>query len=257
MSYQSAYFNRKQQAIRTMSDIAAGHTENTVDANSKTTLFPIRYAKDLLAPTADSLQDEVKKAPIAEAAHTSNHVTQGMSQPIEPKLASEEASVTAKMGDEETVLEKAPENKAAVEAQPEAVSESKPEAAVEKPQQSSEPHQTYNANQSLDADVSKDERGLATVMWLGSLVFLMIPAMVVLLNGNASDYLKQQAREALNWTATFLLGSVACTILMLIFIGGPLQVLLSIAHVVFCLLGANAARSGSKYRVPMAWRPLD
>ena len=75
-------------------------------------------------------------------------------------------------------------------------------------------------------------------------------------NSNASPYLKQQAREALNWTSTFVLGSIACTILTLIFIGGPLQILLGVAHLVFCLMGANAARSGNAFRVPMTWRPL-
>lgn len=249
MSYQSAYFNRKQQAIRAMSDIAAGHTENTVAANGEATVFPIRYAKDLMVQTADNLQDEVKQAAIGEAAHTSNHVTQSTTQPIEVNAAFQKSAEGAHANAEELVLEKAPTNTATVEAPSEAV--------TEKQSASSEKYQTYTASQSLHGDVSKDERGLALMMWLGSLVFLMIPAMIVLLNGNASDYLKQQAREALNWTATFLLGSVACTILMLIFIGGPLQVLLSIAHVVFCLLGANAARAGNTFRVPMAWRPLD
>ena len=114
----------------------------------------------------------------------------------------------------------------------------------------------YATAQALDSEVAKDQRDIAAVMWLASLIFLMIPGMLVLLNSNASPYLKQQAREALNWTSTFVLGSIACTILTLIFIGGPLQILLSVAHLVFCLMGANAARSGNAFRVPMTWRPL-
>ena len=114
----------------------------------------------------------------------------------------------------------------------------------------------YATAQALGGDVAKDQRDIAAVMWLASLIFLMIPGMLVLLNHNASPYLKQQAREALNWTSTFVLGSIACTILTLIFIGGPLQILLSVAHLVFCLMGANAARSGNAFRVPMTWRPL-
>ena len=114
----------------------------------------------------------------------------------------------------------------------------------------------YATAQALGGDVAKDQRDIAAVMWLASLIFLMIPGMLVLLNSNASPYLKQQAREALNWTSTFVLGSIACTILTLIFIGGPLQILLSVAHLVFCLMGANAARSGNAFRVPMTWRPL-
>ena len=114
----------------------------------------------------------------------------------------------------------------------------------------------YATAQALGGDVAKDQRDIAAVMWLASLIFLMIPGMLVLLNHNASPYLKQQAREALNWTSTFVLGSIACTILTLIFIGGPLQVLLGVAHLVFCLMGANAARSGNAFRVPMTWRPL-
>ena len=114
----------------------------------------------------------------------------------------------------------------------------------------------YVTAQALGGEVAKDQRDIAAVMWLASLIFLMIPGMLVLLNSNASPYLKQQAREALNWTSTFVLGSIACTILTLIFIGGPLQILLSVAHLVFCLMGANAARSGNAFRVPMTWRPL-
>lgn len=114
----------------------------------------------------------------------------------------------------------------------------------------------YATAQALGGEVAKDQRDIAAVMWLASLIFLMIPGMLVLLNSNASPYLKQQAREALNWTSTFVLGSIACTILTLIFIGGPLQILLSVAHLVFCLMGANAARSGNAFRVPMTWRPL-
>ena len=114
----------------------------------------------------------------------------------------------------------------------------------------------YATAQALDGEVAKDQRDIAAVMWLASLIFLMIPGMLVLLNSNASPYLKQQAREALNWTSTFLFGSIACTILTLIFIGGPLQILLGVAHLVFCLMGANAARSGNAFRVPMTWRPL-
>lgn len=114
----------------------------------------------------------------------------------------------------------------------------------------------YATAQALGGDVAKDQRDIAAVMWLASLIFLMIPGMLVLLNQNASPYLKQQAREALNWTATFVLGSIVCTILTIIFIGGPLQVLLGVAHLVFCLMGANAARNGHAFRVPMTWRPL-
>ena len=114
----------------------------------------------------------------------------------------------------------------------------------------------YATAQALGGEVAKDQRDIAAVMWLASLIFLMIPGMLVLLNHNASPYLKQQAREALNWTSTFVLGSIACTILTLIFIGGPLQILLGVAHLVFCLMGANAARSGNAFRVPMTWRPL-
>ena len=114
----------------------------------------------------------------------------------------------------------------------------------------------YVTAQALGGEVAKDQRDIAAVMWLASLIFLMIPGMLVLLNSNASPYLKQQAREALNWTSTFVLGSIACTILTLIFIGGPLQILLGVAHLVFCLMGANAARSGNAFRIPMTWRPL-
>lgn len=210
MSYQAANFNRNQQAIRSMHEIAAGVNE-TVESTAS--VAPIRYAKDLVASSA------VNSSAVSQAqtVDTADHTAQAQAQPSAAAHASDNSNHA---------------------------------------QTQFSQHQTYEPTQKVDASASKNDLDIAAVMWLSSLIFLMIPGMLVLLNNNATPYLKQQAREALNWTITFVLGSIICTILTLVFIGGPLQILLSVAHVVFCLLGANAARKGNTFRVPMSWRPL-
>ena len=219
MSYQAAGFNPNQTAIRSVQAQATGANNAAATAP---VYQPIRYAKDLQA--AQAQPETVNTA--ADAMAASATATTATSATVTT------ATVTTATGG--------------------AASAAHSSGSSDQAQTQS----AYATAQALDSEVAKDQRDIAAVMWLASLIFLMIPGMLVLLNSNASPYLKQQAREALNWTSTFVLGSIACTILTLIFIGGPLQILLSVAHLVFCLMGANAARNGNAFRVPMTWRPL-
>lgn len=215
MSYQAAGFNHKQQAIRAMSDIAAG-AKPMADATASAGQASIRYAKDLLAQ------------PVAAASAAPTTVD--TASDTAAALAKPEAGAAHSSGSSDQAQSiQTPTPQVAASAAPQAEAKSV---------------------------VGKDERDIAAVMWLASLMFLMIPGMLVLLNHNSSPYLKQQARESLNWTVTFVLGSIVCTVLTIVFIGAPLQILLGVAHLVFCLMGANAARKGEAFRVPMTWRPL-
>ncbi len=105
-------------------------------------------------------------------------------------------------------------------------------------------------------DAEKLKRNTAAALWVATLIFSVIPGLLVLLVKSEDSYLRQQAEEAVNWGCTLIAGWVICSILMLIFIGYPLMVLLGVAHVVFCFMGAQAALAGRKFRVPMSWRPL-
>lgn len=114
----------------------------------------------------------------------------------------------------------------------------------------------YATAQALGGDVAKDQRDIAAVMWLASLIFLMIPGMLVLLNHNASPYLKQQAREGLELDIYLCLGQHRLHDFDLDFYWRPIAGFVGRGAFGVRLMGANAARSGNAFRVPMTWRPL-
>lgn len=105
-------------------------------------------------------------------------------------------------------------------------------------------------------DKEKLQRNTAAALWIATFLFSILPGLLVLLVKSDNQYLREQAQEAINWSITMVFGTVICSLLMLIFIGYPLMLLLGVAHVVFCFLGFQAALSGSRFRVPLSWRPL-
>jgi hypothetical protein len=67
-------------------------------------------------------------------------------------------------------------------------------------------------------------------------------------------YVADQAKEALNWSITALIGYFAGVILTFILIGVLVFIVVGLAHLVFCIMGAVAASNGQQYRVPFAIR---
>lgn len=98
--------------------------------------------------------------------------------------------------------------------------------------------------------VSQDSRNIATLTWIGCLFFGFIPPLIVYLIKKDDAYAQEQAKESLNWSITAILGYVLGGILTVILIGGLLMIVVGLAHVVFCIMGAIAASGGKGFRVP-------
>jgi uncharacterized Tic20 family protein len=64
----------------------------------------------------------------------------------------------------------------------------------------------------------------------------------------------EQAKEALNWSITVIIGVCAGIVLSFILIGVIIFPIVGIANLVFCIMGAVAASSGKPYRVPFSLR---
>jgi len=104
------------------------------------------------------------------------------------------------------------------------------------------------------AGESQDSRNVAVLVWVGTIFFVFIPGLIVYLVKKDDAYVLDQSKEALNWSITAMIGYLAGQILALIFIGVLVVVVVLLAHLIFCVMGAVAASSGRQYRVPFAIR---
>ncbi len=103
-------------------------------------------------------------------------------------------------------------------------------------------------------EVTQDQKNMGLLLWILTLFFSFIPGLIFFLTKKDDAYVYDQAKEALNWSITLILGYVAGMILMLVLIGFLVIMAVGIAHLVFCIMGAIAASSGKPFRVPFALR---
>ena len=101
---------------------------------------------------------------------------------------------------------------------------------------------------------SQDSKNLALLLWLGTIFFSFIPALVLFLVKKDDAYLVDQSREALNWSITAILGGIVGMILTLILIGILVIWAIALCNLIFCILGVIATSSGKPFRVPFALR---
>lgn len=101
---------------------------------------------------------------------------------------------------------------------------------------------------------NQDAKNMAVLIWLGSTVFGFIPGLLFYLFKSDDAYVKDQAKEALNWSISAFLLYVAAWILTFVLIGALLIPLIAICHLVFCIMGVLATVEGKPFRVPYALR---
>lgn len=124
-------------------------------------------------------------------------------------------------------------------------------------------HIAQTANNSSTATKSQDSTNLALINWLGCLFFGFIPPLIIMLVKKDDPYVQSQAKEALNWSITFVLGYIGLWIIAMIlgfilaFIFAPLAIipmifvfLFAFSHLVFCVMGAIQCAAGKDFRVP-------
>ncbi|UPG84875.1 DUF4870 domain-containing protein [Luteibacter aegosomatis] len=102
-----------------------------------------------------------------------------------------------------------------------------------------------------------DDKNLAMLTHLSGIIFsVIVPLIVWLIHKDRSDkaYLVTEAKEALNFQLTVLIGYVICWILTFILIGAFLTPLLWLANLIFCIIAAVRVSSDGSYRYPFALR---
>lgn len=104
---------------------------------------------------------------------------------------------------------------------------------------------------------ASDDKNLALITHLSGIVLaFIVPLIIWLINKDnpAKSYITEEAKEALNFQITILIGYVICWVLSFILIGLILLPLLWIFNLVFCILAAMAVSSKGTYRYPFALR---
>lgn len=104
---------------------------------------------------------------------------------------------------------------------------------------------------------SNDDRNLAMLTHLsGFLLSILVPLIMWLVHKDRPEkaYLVREAKEALNFQLTVLIGYFICGILSIILIGVFLGWLLWVTNVVLCIVAAVRVSSNGTYRYPFALR---
>lgn len=104
---------------------------------------------------------------------------------------------------------------------------------------------------------SSDDRNVAMLTHLsGFLLSVVVPLIVWLMYKDRADksYLVAEAREALNFQLTVLIGYVICWVLKIILIGFFLSWALWVVNLAFCIVAAIRISSDGSYRYPFALR---
>ena len=104
---------------------------------------------------------------------------------------------------------------------------------------------------------SSDDRNLAMLAHLsGFLLSIIVPLILWLMHKDRPEkaYLIREAKEALNFQITVLIGYLICVILTIILIGVLLGWLLWVMNVVICIIAAVRVSASGTYRYPFALR---
>jgi hypothetical protein len=82
----------------------------------------------------------------------------------------------------------------------------------------------------------------------------LLPLVVYLAMKNDSAYVRENAREALNFHISVLIYSLCCLPLMFLLIGIPLLAVIGIASLILAVVAAIKASDGLCYRYPLTLR---
>lgn len=110
-------------------------------------------------------------------------------------------------------------------------------------------------NEVIQQNLSNDQRNMGLLIWIGSIFFGILPGLIVYLVKKDDPYIQDQAKEALNWGITTIIGGFICGLLAIILIGFLMALVLMVVNLAFCIMGAMAASKGNAtFRVPFALR---
>ncbi|HEY7856872.1 MAG TPA: DUF4870 domain-containing protein [Candidatus Nanopelagicales bacterium] len=100
-----------------------------------------------------------------------------------------------------------------------------------------------------------DERLWGMLAQLGGIILGFLSGLIVMLVfGKRSAFVNDQAKEALNFQITLIIGWVIAFVLSFLLIGFLLFPILWILNIVFCIIAGMANNRGEAYRYPFTLR---
>jgi uncharacterized Tic20 family protein len=114
-----------------------------------------------------------------------------------------------------------------------------------------------NASSAATGTASQEDRTLAMLTHLSGIILgFIVPLVIWLVNKDKSDkgWLNDQAKEALNFQITILIGYIAGTVLTIILIGPLISLAAWVVSVIFSIIAGLKANEGVAYRYPFAIR---
>ena len=104
-------------------------------------------------------------------------------------------------------------------------------------------------------DSTANDRNIAVLTHLGGLFFSFLPGLIVwLLKKDESAFIGTQAREALNFQITVLIGYMVAGILVFLLVGFLLLPVIYLGNLVLCIVAAVKTSNGTDYRYPLSLR---
>jgi hypothetical protein len=104
---------------------------------------------------------------------------------------------------------------------------------------------------------SQEDRTLAMLTHLSGIILgFIVPLIIWLINKDRTDkgFLNDQAKEALNFQITILIGYIAGTVLTIILIGPLISLAAWVISVIFSIIAGLKANEGVAYRYPLSIR---
>ena len=104
---------------------------------------------------------------------------------------------------------------------------------------------------------TQEDRTLAMLTHLSGIVLgFIVPLIVWLINKDRTDknFLNDQAKEALNFQITILIGYVAGMVLTIILIGPLISLAAWVLSLIFSIIAGLKANEGVAYRYPLSIR---
>jgi uncharacterized Tic20 family protein len=83
---------------------------------------------------------------------------------------------------------------------------------------------------------------------------LLGPLIVWQIKKDLDPFVDAQGREALNFQISVALAALLCVLLMVVVIGFPLLLLVSVGALVLTIIAGIKANEGQAYRYPFSWR---
>ena len=99
---------------------------------------------------------------------------------------------------------------------------------------------------------TSDEKTMSMLAHAGGIFFGFLPALVIYLTkGTESPYIKEEAKEALNFQITLAIAYVVASILIIVLIGLLLLPIIWLGSIALMIMAAVSVNNGNAYRYPV------